>query len=130
MKDYFHLKRNLVILAILFLIVIVLGFIFRDSFSTLGKAIGIIAPSEDDVIARLMQHPEMQDYSGWTIQVTHLTEEDVRSLAEEQPEIYGGISKDVYKVTLELGSKGVLVLYDYDSDSIVKRLEILNPQLA
>ncbi len=129
-QDFFHLKRNLVILIALVLLLLVFGLVFRNRLSTLGRTIDVVFPSEQQVLDKLMRHTGMQNYLGWEIEIVYFSEQDVKELVRKQPTIYSDVNTDVYRVTFRSNNTGLLVLYDYDNDKIVKKFEILNPQLA
>jgi hypothetical protein len=92
--------------------------------------LGVFPPSEQEVLEKLMKHDEMQIYSTWNSEVTYLSKKDIKDLTAKQPVIYGNVDTDVYRVVFDSKSGGLLVLFDYDDDVIIKQFEILNAQLA
>ena len=129
-NQLFRIRKVLLIPLVLLLLILVLVLVFRDGFTTLGKVLGVVPPSEQQVLDKLMQHSEMQIYAGWDYEANHLSQDDIKNLLKSQPVIYGGISGDVYKFTFKSKGSGLLVLYDYDKDVIEKKFDILDVQFA
>jgi hypothetical protein len=84
----------------------------------------------ETALDRLMKLPEMQAYkTGYDISMEYLTIAQVTTLAQQTPEVYGNITKGIYRAQV-LGEKSYLVLYDDATNKIIKSFELLTVDVS
>lgn len=118
-KEYFH-EIIIAIMIIGFAIIIYQNQIILNSM--------IPQASEETVIDRLMILPEMQEFNDYEGHIEYLTYEQVLELAEEYPDIYGGIDTDIYRIQL-VGEKNIIVLYDDTRGEIINMFELMTAEV-
>jgi len=87
------------------------------------------ATPEESVIDRLMSLPEMQEFSDYEGYIEYLSAEEVVSLGEQYPDIYGGIGRAIYRVELK-GEKNIIVLYDDAKMEIINMFELMAAEVG
>ena len=109
--------------TILFLVIIALFAIF---FFATKKPISI----ESEILEKVKNSPEVQDYKNYPANVTFLTKDKLTQLAKDYPIIYGNITIDVYEIRFLSDSKGLLVLYDANQNKIIRVFEIIGVKIG
>ena len=122
-KQWFH-ELIIVILVIGFAITIIQNQMILNPSEPVQEL-----TDEQAVAQRLMSLPEMQEFQGYEGAMEYLTAEQVQQLAEEFPDIYGGINKDIYRVQL-VGEKNIIVLYDDYTQTIINMFELMSAEVG
>ena len=86
--------------------------------------------SNDEIINKIKIFPEVSEYSTMPATVNFISLDELNSLAKKYPVIYGNVSKAVYEVRFSSGNSGLLVLYDSDSNKILKQFEIVGVSIV
>ena len=79
-----------------------------------------------EVIDKLLLHPEIENYNGRMAIITPLNEENLPELKEKYPNIYSDSKAGDYVFEYS----DLLVVYDYKNDSIVKIFNIQNINIS
>ncbi len=83
-----------------------------------------------DILQKLKTFDELKNYENYSIEITKLTEENITKLAESQPAIYKGVGGDnIYRIIYKKDNGGLLVIYDYRENKILRMFEIKNLKL-
>lgn len=86
--------------------------------------------SDNQILNNLKNFPELKPYATYDTKLTHLTGDDLKTLAEKQPVIYADLEgKSLYRIEYTSTTDGYLVIYDTENDRILKQFRILNMQL-
>lgn len=75
---------------------------------------------EQQVLAKLAQYPEVKPFAGFESTIEYLTTDKLNRLKNEQPVIYGDVPSNIYQVEYKGLESGLLVLYDFENDEILK----------
>ena len=86
--------------------------------------------TDRQILDELKNFPELTPYSDYDTKVTHLTGDDLKTLAEKQPVIYADLEgKSLYRIEYTSTTDGYLVIYDPEKNQILKQFRILNMKL-
>lgn len=119
-KNWFH-EAIIVIMIVGFAIVIYQNQMILTQLTS--------AESEETVIDRLMSLPEMQEFSDYEGYIEYLSADQISDLADEYPEIYGGIDRAIYRIELK-GQKNIIVLYDDAKMEIINMFELMTAEVG
>ena len=126
-SDYFFIRKSVLYLIFFYVILIAVSILFfKNQFMPTGRVIEI---NEAEILERLKQFPEIEPYTNYPASVTLLTEQDIRELAKKQPVIYEGLPGNVYRVEFTHGKKGLLVIYDWKENLILRKFELMYVEL-
>ncbi len=122
-------KKFILLVFIPISIVIALAFYLSTFTQLTGR---FIQPqlSNDEIINKVKSFPEISQYSSLPTMVKFISLDELNSLVKKYPVIYRNISKAVYEVRFSSGNSGLLVLYDADSDKILKTFEIVGVSIS
>ncbi len=84
---------------------------------------------EETPLTKLMTLPEMQEFKDYQSTIEYLTFDQIQSLAEQYPDVYGGITKAIYQIEL-VGDKDIVVLYDYEMNKILNMFEVMKAEVG
>ncbi|MEA3229347.1 MAG: hypothetical protein U9P44_00370 [archaeon] len=75
-----------------------------------------------DISAKLSEHHELEAYSSYKIEnIKHMTENEITDYAKKEPVIYEGLTgNNIYSIECFSEHDGLLIIYDADSDTILK----------
>lgn len=86
--------------------------------------------TDTQILENLQEFPELKPYAAYDTKITHLTDNDLKTLAEKQPVIYANLTgKNLCKIEYTSTRNSYLVIYDTENDRILKQFRILNMQL-
>jgi len=84
----------------------------------------VLGIREMSITEKLKDLPELKGLSP--LEITQLTDKQLEPLKETQPGIYKEIKEGTYRVIYDLGTTGLLVLYDENKHEIVKMFEVMS----
>jgi len=81
--------------------------------------------SNDEIINKIKIFPEVSQYSTMPATVRFISSDELKFLSRQYPVVYGDVSQSVYEVRFSSGNSGLLVLYDADSNKVLKTFQIV-----
>jgi len=82
--------------------------------------------SQDQILTKLKNHQEIAAYTSLQAQVKYLNPKDLREQAKKFPVIYKDTRGDIYEVRYNSPEGGVMLIYDAQSDKILKTFSLLD----
>jgi len=78
----------------------------------------------NEMLARLIQHSEIQPYSNYSVEIGILTAEELPELAKTQPVVYADLKPGLYQITFVSEKDSLLVIYDNENNAIIRMFHI------
>lgn len=125
--------RNLIVLAFIVLL-LAFGVLYQNykKSGPTGKLIETLDEWERDalIIKNLKQFEDVQKFSFNDYEVDRLDEREIPYLLTMEPLIYSGLPIGTYKVELKGDGQNLLVFYDLEQNTILKKFNVLAPQFG
>ena len=121
-----------VLIILLALILLILALTILKAQEPIEKShagktvVASVQTSKENVLAKLSQFEGIAQFINDHTEVTYISDEELPALAEKQPVLYANLTAPVYRIVLNAEGKSLLLLYDFNSNKILKKFEVTN----